>query len=456
MPKTRIISIASGKGGAGKTAMAVNMAAALAARDKKVCLIDADLGLSNVDVILGLSPGLNLEDIILKDRPLPEAMQNIYPGLDVISGGSGLASLADLGKAQKKGFIDKLKSLEGYDFVLLDNSPGINRQVVSFCLAARELIVVINPEPGSVTDGYALLKVLKQNGLHQTPRLLLNKVPQGMNIKKLINGFASACKKYLQIKCSFLGSIPEEPAFRSSAAKQKLAVLTNPSSPGAMAVYKAADKLSSDPESRRLGTSTRDFWEKSLINLVQSHVFHPGKNHKEQPNKSMDELLCEAENLVQSIRKMGRKAIAQEPGGLKKVGQISRDLAALIPEERSPSQIKKLHIGLLCSDASLQMLLEDVLRDKGHELTALTKDDLPDSSPDLLICSAGSQERGNMEVLYRYKDIPCIWLSEYKKYAPAWIGQVRLAEILEKPFTLEKIYKAVERCSCKKSSIYNE
>ena len=447
MSKTRIISVASGKGGAGKTAIAVNLAAALAVRGKKVCLIDADLGLSNVDVVLGLTPGINLEDVILKGKPLSEAVQNVYPGLDVISGGSGLAALADLEKEKKKEFVDSLKSLEGYDFILLDNSPGINRQVISFCLAAKELIVVINPEPGSVTDGYALLKVLKQNGLHQTPRLLLNKVPKGMNIKKLINGFASACKKYLQIKISFLGSIPEEPVFRSSAAEQRLAVLKRPASPGTMAVYKAADTLFADPRSRFLATKTRDFWEKSLINLVQRPVIDSGRGTKEKQNRSVDELLSETESLVQAIINMGCKAISEEPGGLKRVQQMSLDLAAVIPEKSSPNSTRKLHIGLLCSDASLQMMLEDILRDQGHELEILTKDKPPGSFPDILICSAGIQERADLELLQRYKDIPCIWLSEYKKYAPAWIGQVKLAEVLKKPFTLDKIYRAVEKAA---------
>ncbi|WP_291323430.1 AAA family ATPase [Desulfonatronospira sp.] len=447
MPKTRIISIASGKGGAGKTAIAVNLAAALAVRGKKVCLIDVDLGLSNVDVILGIKPSLSLEDVILNDKSLPEAVNTVYPGLDVISGGSGLSALADLEKAKKKEFINKLTSLEGYDFVLLDNSPGINRQVVSFCLAAKELIIIINPEPGSLTDGYALLKVLKQSGLHHPPRLLLNKVPQGLNIKKIKNGFASACKKYLQLEISSLGTIPEEQVFRTSTAEQKLAVLKRPASPGAMAVYKAAYTLFSDPRSKYLVTESRDFWEKSLINLLQSSVFDSGKDQEGNENKSFGELLSETENLVQAIRDMGYDAVAAEPQGLERVSRLSRDLAAMIPEVPDPLCIKKLKIALLCSDVSLQMMLEDVLRDKGHELEILTKVKSADYSPDILVCSAGIQERANLEMLHRYKEVPCIWLSEYKKYAPSWIGQVRIAAVLEKPFTLDKIYQAVEKAA---------
>lgn len=267
--RTRTIAIASGKGGAGKTSVAACLAWVLAERGSNVCLVDVDLGLSNVDILLGLTPRHTLEDVILGDASMDQAITRVRPGLDVISGGSGAAALADLDPRQRAAFLTKIKTLDHYDFLLLDNAPGIHRQVVAFCLAAREQIIVVNPEPASVTDGYALLKVLRQNGLRRPPYILVNRVPQGFDHATLTQRFAAVCKKHLQTLVLPLGAIPDDPLFRQAAARSVLPVALRPQANGSMALARIASLLARRRETDALYSNAEGFWAVSLNTLFQ-------------------------------------------------------------------------------------------------------------------------------------------------------------------------------------------
>ncbi|WP_051617451.1 AAA family ATPase [Desulfonatronovibrio hydrogenovorans] len=452
--KTRIISIASGKGGAGKTTLAVNLAWSLWSKGGKVCLVDADLGLSNVDVVLGLEPGATLEDVVLKNQPLSSAITVVRPGFDVISGGSGVSALADLPVEKRKSFLEKLSGLSGYDFILLDNSPGINRQVVSFCLAAREIIMVINPEPSSVTDGYALLKVLKQNNMHQVPMLLFNRVPEGLDVHRLMNRFAGTCKKFLNLELAFLGGIPDDPAFRSASAQLKTLVSLNPVSPGAMAISRTAGLMVTHPRARTFKVDPRDFWEKSLVNIIQrASPDPPARRNSPGGSESLEALLAHAEKLVRTIEEKGIRKLSAVPGALEKVRKFKKVLDEIVldPVQTTPSEnpgLKQLRVGLLCPDESLRSMLEEILREKGHLPQLPGEKGFQDGLiPDILLCSMGKPDTDYLRALDNYKDIPCIWLSEYKKQVPGWAASIKPVSILEKPFTLDKIYLAVEEAA---------
>jgi MinD-like ATPase involved in chromosome partitioning or flagellar assembly len=289
---TRTISIASGKGGAGKTSVAACFAWILAERGHTVCLLDVDLGLSNVDVLLGLSPRFTLEDVVLGDTPIDQALVRVRPGLDVMSGGGGAAALADLDQGQRARFLKHIAGLDGYDFLILDNAPGIHRQVVAFCLAAREQIIVLNPEPTSVTDAYALFKVLRQNGLSRPPYILLNRVHQDFNHALLMQRFAAVCKKHLQAAILPLGAIPDDPLFRQAANKSVLPVNANPGSPGAMALLRMAALLAKRTLPRDMYVDIADFWHISLANLFQDMPATPdqgGQNLKTAPQTVPDQ-----------------------------------------------------------------------------------------------------------------------------------------------------------------------
>ena len=157
---TRILSLASGKGGTGKTTVAVNLALALNRAGYTVCLLDADFGLSNAEVHLGLPSPINtLENVLFDALPLDECLVPVRPGFDLLSGSNGVARMAELDVAARKRLVAEFTALSGYDFLILDNSPGISAQVVSMCLATREIILVVNPEASALVDAYALIKV---------------------------------------------------------------------------------------------------------------------------------------------------------------------------------------------------------------------------------------------------------------------------------------------------------
>jgi MinD-like ATPase involved in chromosome partitioning or flagellar assembly len=308
-PRTRTIAVASGKGGAGKTSVAICLAWSLAESGRNVCLVDVDLGLSNVDVLLGLQPRYTLEDVILGDVPMDKAITRVRPGLDVISGGSGAAALADLDPTRRNQFLSRIKSLEHYDFLLLDNAPGIHRQVVAFCLAAREQIIVINPEPTSVTDGYALLKVLRQNGLRQPPYILVNRVQRGFDHATLTQRFAAVCKKHLQTVILPLGAVPNDPAFQQAATQSALPAALHPQSPGISAVTRIASLLTRRKESEGLYSNVEGFWTVSLNTLFQG-LHLPGRvdsgSVKEKRGSiqdvlsRLDQALSDLENLTRT------------------------------------------------------------------------------------------------------------------------------------------------------------
>ncbi|WP_051434366.1 AAA family ATPase [Desulfonatronum lacustre] len=267
--KTRTIAVASGKGGAGKTSVAACLAWILAEQGRRVCLVDVDLGLSNVDVLLGITPGHTLEEVVIDNLPMEQAITRVRPGLDVISGGSGIAALTEMTKAKQIDFLKKIKSLDSYDFLLLDNAPGIHRQVVAFCLAAREQVIVVNPEPTSVTDGYALLKVLRQNGLRRPPYILLNKVKEGFDHATLIKRFAAVCKKHLGALILPLGAVPEDPVFHVASTRSVLPVAFRPQAPGSLALTRVANLIVKRMAPETLHSHFHGFWAASLFTMFQ-------------------------------------------------------------------------------------------------------------------------------------------------------------------------------------------
>jgi len=164
VPKpVKVIAIASGKGGVGKTNVTVNIGVALATQGKKVVLLDADLGLANIDVMLGLHPQFNLLHVLEGDKSLKDIMVDGPSGLQIIPAASGVKKMAELSPAEHAGMIQAFSELDQHiDILLIDSAAGIADSVVSFTKAAQEVIVVVCDEPASITDAYALIKLLSR------------------------------------------------------------------------------------------------------------------------------------------------------------------------------------------------------------------------------------------------------------------------------------------------------
>ena len=160
---TRTITITSGKGGVGKTNLSLNLALELARLGHHTCLFDADFGTANVNILLGISPRYDIKDVISKDKVLNEIIIAEGEKIDLLPGSSGVEEMANLSSEQIDGLLSSMSAMEEYDYLLIDTAAGISKNVVSFCLASSEVVLVITHEPTSLTDAYALLKVLAAN-----------------------------------------------------------------------------------------------------------------------------------------------------------------------------------------------------------------------------------------------------------------------------------------------------
>ena len=244
MPKARIVSIASGKGGAGKTTCAVNIAYALAESGGRVCLLDADLGLANVDILLGLEPDTTLEDVLFEGAELEDALLPVADRLDVLPGSSGVSRMAELGREQRTAMLDELQRLDAlYDWIIVDNSPGITAQVVSMCLASTEIVVVTNPEATAITDAYALIKILKENMVTRPPLVLVNRADNKPHAAFVFQRLQKVARDYLGMELEYLGPVPQDRQTRKAANLQRPVLETAPTSPAGLALFAASGKL---------------------------------------------------------------------------------------------------------------------------------------------------------------------------------------------------------------------
>ncbi len=242
----KVIAVTSGKGGTGKTNFVINTAIALAQRGQKVCLIDADLGTANVDVLLGLHCKHTINSLIEdKDMDLMEIVIEGPEGIQLIPGGSGLQSLAELPKEELTRIISMFKPLEQHaDVIIIDTGSGISRNVVEFAVAADEVVVVITPEPHSISDAYAIIKVLSTNELQPPPiKLVFNLVENLTEARMVSSRLTDVTERFLQVTPETIGHIVKDDNVVRSVKQFKPFVLYNPLAPASKCIVAIAEKL---------------------------------------------------------------------------------------------------------------------------------------------------------------------------------------------------------------------
>lgn len=231
----RVLAVTSGKGGVGKTSLSVNLAIEMAKVGKKVVIFDADFGLANVEVMLGIRPRYNLLDVIYKKMSIFDIITKGPQDIGFISGGSGVAELAKLDSNNIKLLISELVKLDNmYDVIIIDTGAGITDSVMEFVMMSPEVILVVTPEPTSITDSYSLLKVLRGyenfNPLYKSISVVANRVEnvkEGQEIHAKLNTVSS---KYLNTKLNFLGAIAQDKNASMSIIEQKPLTLAYPNS----------------------------------------------------------------------------------------------------------------------------------------------------------------------------------------------------------------------------------
>lgn len=235
--KALAVAITSGKGGVGKTNLTTNLGIALAKQGHKVCIFDADTSLANINILLGLTPDHTLEQFLNEEMAIEDILLEGPEGLKIVPSASGIAEFSHLNELQQQRIIDALQTLESkFDYILIDTAAGISETVISFLQSAQYAVVVVSPEPTSLTDAFSLIKVLQRRNYQQPIYTLVNMANNYKHSMDVFKRFAHAINKYVHLKVRYLGYIPMDRAMRSAVASQSPVILSEPQSPAARCI----------------------------------------------------------------------------------------------------------------------------------------------------------------------------------------------------------------------------
>ncbi len=262
---TKVLAITSGKGGVGKTAFVSNMAISLAKRNKSVLILDADLGLANIDVVFGLTPSYNLNHFFSGQKDLADILTEGPLGIKILPAGSGIQNFTRLNSEHKMRLLDGLDSMHtNFDYVLIDTEAGISENVTYFATAAQEILVVTTTEPTAITDAYALMKLLSNQYHEKHFNLIVNQIRNEDEALDVFRKLTMVANRYLDISIDFLGSIPEDKIMVEAIKKQKVISELHPHSKVANAFSQLADRICSEQNHSEPKGNLQFFWKKLL------------------------------------------------------------------------------------------------------------------------------------------------------------------------------------------------
>lgn len=245
---TRVLAITSGKGGVGKTNVVANLAIALSKIGKKVLVLDADLGLGNIDVLLGLAPRYNLRHLLSGEKAISEVIVEGPSGVMILPASSGFEELTALSMEQQLTLLSALGEIEDkIDILLIDTGAGISSNVIYFNLAAQDIIVVVSPEPTSITDAYALMKILSTRHNEKQFRILVNLAKTPSEAKEVYRRLSLAADRFLNISIDYLGDIPLDDHLPMAVCQQKAAFELFPNSRASKAFLSLAKQVAGLP-----------------------------------------------------------------------------------------------------------------------------------------------------------------------------------------------------------------
>ena len=266
--KTRVISVTSGKGGVGKTTVVANLALSLAKDGKRVLVLDGDLGMANVDIMFGVRPQYTIHDIVKGEVDIADVLMEVSKDVYLIPGGSGVFALQNMSVFEKQTLLDQVSALGAeFDIMLIDTAPGIDDNVLYLNSAAQEICVIVTPEPASIADSYALIKVLNQRCKETRFSILCNQVKDEADGQKLFSKLDGVAQKFLYVSLDHVGSIPNDPVLRQSTRAQQLVFRAHPDSDSSRAIAKLALKFRGYEPVQECKGSLQFFWEQ-LVRLA--------------------------------------------------------------------------------------------------------------------------------------------------------------------------------------------
>ncbi|MGM0409723.1 MAG: MinD/ParA family protein [Bacillota bacterium] len=255
--RTRVIAIASGKGGVGKTNLSVNLAYALSNLEKKVLIMDADIGMANIDILLGVTAPYSLKHVIEGKCSVKEAIVETNNGLNILAGISGEEVFIDMGEEKINRLFGASSHLqENYDIIIIDIGAGAHQNVLNFIQAADEALIVLTPEPTAIMDAYSLIKILSNHNFRNEVALIVNMADSNNEGSDVINRMNNVIKEYLNINLKFTGIIPYDKKIIHSVKKQKSLFELYPSSKVVESykdiAYKLIDKEKEEDKSQNV------------------------------------------------------------------------------------------------------------------------------------------------------------------------------------------------------------
>ena len=268
----KIIAVSSGKGGVGKTSVSVNLALSMAKQKKEVLLLDADLGLGNIDVLLGLNTEYDLSHVISGERKLEEIIVEGPSNIKIISASSGINKMANLAPAEQAGLINAFSELgNAVDVLIVDTGTGISATVVNFCKASQDVIVVVHDEPASLSDAYAFIKVMNRHHNISRFHVLANMTHDVHEGRNLFKKLSKATDRSLDVILTFVGAVPYDEKLRKSIQHQRAVVEAFPRSPSALAFKRITRQIDNWEQKGTKSTGQLKFF---VERMIQSDLMH--------------------------------------------------------------------------------------------------------------------------------------------------------------------------------------
>jgi flagellar biosynthesis protein FlhG len=263
--RTKVISVTSGKGGVGKTTSTINLGLALVQSGHRVLILDADLGLANVNIMLGFKPQKSIDDLIRGDANLEDIIVSHHSGIDIIPATSGVYEVTNLEDEAKRILLEAFEGLYGvYDYLLIDTSAGIGSNVLYFNVASEKVLVVLDPEPTSITDAYALIKVLSHEGVTGF-EVLVNRAPVGSDGREVFRKLLTATDRFLNVQVNFLGCIQEDDSVTESIMQQSPLLTLYPSTRASRDFIRLAKRIESLPAAASVRGGLQFFFESLVL-----------------------------------------------------------------------------------------------------------------------------------------------------------------------------------------------
>lgn len=256
--KTRIIAITSGKGGVGKSNLAVNMAICYAQQGKKVILIDGDLGMANVNVLMNIVPQYNLMQVINRQKTMQEIITETEFGIKFIAGANGFSKIANLSVEELDYFAKQFSQLGNADIIIIDTGAGIANNVLQFVAAADEVYVVTTPEPTAITDAYGIIKIITTELVDRETniRLLVNRVHSADEGKRISERIINIVAQFLNKKVDYIGFVYDDPVVQASVIRQKPFIIVNPTSKPAQCIKHIVGRIEKNDEGTSEGVTS--------------------------------------------------------------------------------------------------------------------------------------------------------------------------------------------------------